>query len=69
MNGVSNSLQGLLAIVLLWPAGWARADVREGVEQFRSGEAVVTTEWFAPPDGGRFPNDRPRGLRLPMTGG
>jgi hypothetical protein len=68
MNGVSNSLQGLLAIVLLWPAGWARADVWEGVEHFRSGEALVTMEWFAPADGGQFPDDSPRGLRPPMTG-
>jgi dienelactone hydrolase len=55
MNGASNLLQGLLAIVLLWPAGRARADVREGVEHYRSGEAVVTMEWFAPADRGKFP--------------
>jgi dienelactone hydrolase len=55
MNRVPRSLSGLLAIVLVWPAGRARADVREGVEHYRSGEAVVTMEWFAPAARGKVP--------------
>ena len=41
--------------VLLLPAGLARGDVREGVEEYRSGEATVSLEWFAPAARGRFP--------------
>ncbi len=41
--------------VLLLPASLARGDVREGVEEYRSGEATVSLEWFAPADRGRFP--------------
>jgi dienelactone hydrolase len=55
MSGTSRALPGLLAIVLLWPAGRARGDVREGVEHYRSGEATVTMEWFAPAALGKFP--------------
>ncbi len=55
MNGMSRSLPGLLAIVLAWPAGRARADVREGVEHYRSGEATVAMDWFAPAARGKFP--------------
>jgi dienelactone hydrolase len=55
MNVISRSPPILLAIVLVWPAGWARAQVREGVEHYRSGEADVTMEWFAPADRGKFP--------------
>jgi dienelactone hydrolase len=55
MGIASRSLPGLLVIVLLWPAGRARGDVREGVERYRSGEASVAMEWFAPADRGRYP--------------
>jgi carboxymethylenebutenolidase len=55
MKGRSRYLPGLLAIVLSWPAGRAYAEVREGVEHYRSGEATVTLEWFAPAARGKFP--------------
>jgi dienelactone hydrolase len=55
MNGVPRSFLGLLAIVLLWPGGRARGDVREGVERYRSGDVDVTMEWFAPAARGKFP--------------
>jgi dienelactone hydrolase len=55
MGGASRSLAGLLAIVLLWPAGRARGDVQEGVERYHSGAGVVTLEWFAPAARGKFP--------------
>jgi carboxymethylenebutenolidase len=45
----------LVAVAVSWPSSPARADVREGIEHYRSGEATVALEWFAPAAPGRFP--------------
>src|SRR5262249_36145468 len=45
----------LLALLILLPASRAGADVQEAVEHYRSGEAQVTIECFAPAARGKFP--------------
>ena len=55
MSVASRYLSCSLGVLLLLPAGLARGDGREGVEAYRSGEATVSLEWFAPADRGRFP--------------
>jgi dienelactone hydrolase len=55
MSVASRYLSCSLGVLLLLPAGFARGDGREGVEAYRSGEATVSLEWFAPADRGRFP--------------
>ena len=55
MSVASRYLSCSLGVLLLLPGGLARGDGREGVEEYRSGEATVSLEWFAPADRGRFP--------------
>ena len=55
MSVASRYLSCSLGVLLLLPGGLAHGDGREGVEEYRSGEATVSLEWFAPADRGRFP--------------
>ena len=43
------------ALLVALQACRARADVQEGIDQYPSGDAQVTVEWFAPAARGRFP--------------
>jgi carboxymethylenebutenolidase len=55
MSGSARYLTWPLALLVSLQACRARADVQEGVDQYSSGDARVTVEWFAPAASGRFP--------------
>ena len=56
MSGMARHLTWLIAVLSLMQACRVEADeVQEGVDQYPSGDARVTIEWFAPPVRGKFP--------------
>jgi len=55
MSGSARYLTWPLALLVSLQACRARADVQEGVDQYPSGDARVTVEWFTPAARGRFP--------------